>query len=64
MKQFSGKPIIDEILDDAAEQREIVRITVSLSKDVFDRFKDRCGSVPVSRALDKLLRRLLAEEAA
>jgi hypothetical protein len=50
---------LTEIIKEASEPREIVRITVSLSKDNYDAFKKLCGEVPVSRALDTLLYRLL-----
>ena len=64
MKHAVTKQVIDEILEDESEHQELVRVSVTLSKNVYERFKRRCGSVPVSRALDRILRRLLKDEAA
>lgn len=64
MKKQKAAIDLTAIVREAEEPREIVRVTVSLSKGTFDKFKRRCGGVPVSRVMDRLLDEVTKEEVA
>ena len=55
---------LETIVREAEDPRETIRITISLNKSVFEEFKRRCGSAPVSRVVNKILQEVIKNEEA
>lgn len=64
MKKKLTNLSLDDLVKEAEEPRETVRVTVSLDKNVFESFKKRCGEAPVSRVVNKILQEIVKDEEA
>jgi hypothetical protein len=55
---IDGKTILKRL--EAAKKGDRDRVTLYLSKSVYESFKSKCGDIPVSVVLEELLREFVA----